>query len=65
MSKSLRKTIMHMSKFKNIYNKTRTNEDWDNYKRQRSFFVNLLCTLKKDYVQKLNKKSLIDLIKKI
>ena len=54
-----------MSKFKNIYNKTRTNEDWDNYKRQRSFFVNLLCTLKKDYVQKLNKKSLIDLIKKI
>ena len=60
MTKSLRKAKMHRSKLKNIYNKTRTNEDWDNYKKQRNFCVNLLCNFEKDYLQKLNIKNLID-----
>ena len=60
MTKSLTKAKMHRSKLKNIYNKTRTNEDWDNYKKQRNFCVNLLCNFKKDYLQKLNIKNLID-----
>ena len=60
MTKSLRKAITHRSKFKNIYNKTKTNEDWDNYKKQRHFCVNLLRNTKKDFFQKLNIKDLTD-----
>ena len=37
MSKALRKAIMHRSKFKNIYNKYRTEDKWANYKKQRNF----------------------------
>ena len=50
---------MHRSKLKNIYNETRANEDWDNYKKQRNFCVNLLQNTKKDYF-KLNIKNLTD-----
>ena len=50
---------MHRSKLKNIYDETRANEDWDNYKKQRNFCVNLLQNTKKDYF-KLNIKSLTD-----
>ena len=39
MSKALRKATMYRSKFKNIYNKKRTNVSWANYKKQR----NVLC----------------------
>ena len=60
MTKSLRKAIMHRSKFKNIYNKTKANEDWENYKKQRNFCVNLLRNTKKDYFQKRNIKDLPD-----
>ena len=59
MTKSLRKAIMHWSQFKNIYNK-KANEDWDKYKIQRNFCVNLLRNTKKDYFQKLNIKDLSD-----
>ena len=60
MTKSLRKAVMHSSNFKNIYNKTRANKDWDNYKKQRNFCVNLLRNTEKDYFQKLNVKDLTD-----
>ena len=60
MTKSLRNAIMHRSKFKNIYNKARSNEDWDNYKNLRNFCVNLLRNTKKDYFQKRNIKDLTD-----
>ena len=49
MKKSLKKAIMHRSKLKNIYNKTKANEDWDNYKNQRNFRVNLLRNTKNNY----------------
>ena len=51
---------MHSSNLKNIYNKTRANKDWDNYKKQRNFCVNLLRNTEKDYFQKLNVKDLTD-----
>ena len=60
MSKALRKAIMHRSKFKNIYNKCRTEDKWANYKKQRNFFVNLLRKTKAEYFQKLNAKDLSD-----
>ena len=58
MTKALRKAIMHRSKLKNIFHKTR--EDWNNCKKQRNFCVNLLCKSKKDYFQKLNIKDMTD-----
>ena len=58
MTKTLRKAIMHRSKFKNIYNKKRTNDNWVNYKKQRNFSVNLLRKTKKDYFQNLNTRDL-------
>ena len=60
MTKSLKKAIMHRSKLKNIHNKTKASEDWDNYKKQRNFYVSLLRNTKKDYFQKLNINDLTD-----
>ena len=33
MTKRLSKAIMHVSKFKNIYNRKRTNDNWTSYKK--------------------------------
>ena len=49
MTKTLRKAIIHRSKFKNIYNKKRANDNWANYEKQRFSCVNLLRKTKKDY----------------
>ena len=54
------KSLMHSSKFKNVHNRTRANEDWDSYKIQRNFCVNLLRNIKKDYFRKLSIKDLTD-----
>ena len=37
MMKTLRKAIMFRSQLKNKFIKSRNNEDWSNYKNQRSF----------------------------
>ena len=60
MSKALRKAIMVRSKLKNKYNKNRTEENWDSYKKQRNFCVNLLRKTKKDYFNDLNIKNITD-----
>ena len=49
MTKTLRKAIVHRSKFKNIYNKKWTNDNWANYKKQRNFCVILLRKTKTGY----------------
>ena len=60
MTKTLKKATMHGSKFKNIYNKKRTNDNWTNYKKQRNLCVNLLRKTKADYFQNLNIRDLSD-----
>ena len=60
MSKELRKAIMVWSKLKKKYNKNRTEENWDNYKKQKNFCVNLLRKIKKDYFNDLNIKNITD-----
>ena len=60
MTKALEKAIMHTSKLKNIFHKARGKENWNNYKKQRNFFINLLCHAKKHYFQKLDIKDLTD-----
>ena len=58
MSKALRKAVMHRPKLKNIYNNSRTEGNWENYKKQRNVCVNLLRKTKTEYFKKLNVKNL-------
>ena len=60
MSKALRKATMVRPKLKNKYNKHRTEENWNSYKKQRNFCVNLLRKTKKDYFNDLNIKNITD-----
>ena len=60
MSKACRKAIIHRLKFKNIYDKYRTEKNWANYKKQRNFFLNFLHKAKTRYFLKLNVKDLSD-----
>ena len=60
MTKTLRKAIMLRSKLKNKHNKTRSTENWDNYKQQRNFCVNLLLNTKRSYFGNLNLKNISD-----
>ena len=60
INKALRKAIMTRSRLKNIYLKTRNNENWDKYKKQRNFCTNLLRKTKNDYFRCLNIKDLND-----
>ena len=47
MTKALRKAIISRSKPKNIYNKKRSYDNWDKYKKQRNFCVKLLRKTKR------------------
>ena len=60
MTKTLKKAIMHRSKFKNIYIKNRTGDNWESYKEQRNFCENLLRKTRNDYFQNLNIRDLSD-----
>ena len=51
---------MHTSKLKNICNSKRTNDDWENYKKQLNFCVNLLRKTKKWIFQNINTRNLKD-----
>ena len=51
---------MVSSKLKNKYNRNRTEENWDSYKKQRNFCINLLRKTKKDYFNYLNIKNITD-----
>ena len=61
MAKQLRNTIMHRSRLKIVFNKSRTPKTWDSYKKQRNFCVNLLRkTKKKEYFENINVKDIHD-----
>ena len=60
MTKSLRKAIMLRSRLKNNFNKQRSDENWDNYKKQRNFCVKLLRHTKEKYFSDVNVKSISD-----
>ena len=49
--KALKKAITHRPKLKNIYNKYRTEDSWANYKKQRTFCVNVLSKTKTEYFE--------------
>ena len=60
MTKSLRKAIMLRSNLKNNFNKQRSDENWDNHRKQRNYCTNLLCQIKEKYFSNINVKSVSD-----
>ena len=60
MMKALRKAIMTHSRLKNIYNKKRSYDNWDKYKKQRNLSVKLLPKTKQDYFNNIDIKSFSD-----
>ena len=51
---------MRRSKLKNDYNKNRSYENWNSYKKQRNFCVKLLRKTKSEYYKNIDIKSLSD-----
>ena len=60
MIKSLRKAIMLRSRLKNNLNRQRSDENWDNYKKERNFSVKLLRQTKEKYFSDIKVKSISD-----
>ena len=60
MTKQLRNAFMWRSRLKNIYNKTRSPENWDNYKKERNFCVDLLRKTKGFHFEQINIKDISD-----
>ena len=60
MTKELRNKIVLRSKLKNIFNKDRTHFNWQKYKHERNFCLNLLRKTKKQYFDKLSVKEVAD-----
>ena len=60
LTKSLKKVIMLRSRLKNNFNKNRSDENWNNYKKQRNFCVKLLRQTKQKYFNDINVKSISD-----
>ena len=60
MTKTLRKAIMHRSRLKNIYVRKRNDKNWENYKKQSNFCVDILRKTKPEYFKNLNFKDLSD-----
>ena len=60
MSKTLRKAIMKRSKLRNTFNKKRSSENWQNYKRQRNICSNILKSTKKTFFEALNINEITD-----
>ena len=60
MTKALRKAIITRCRLKSIYNKKRSYDNWDKYKKQIIFFVKTLRKTKQDYFNKIDIKSVGD-----
>ena len=60
MTKELRKANMKRTRLKNRFNKTRTNENWAAYKRQRNLCVKILRQNKRSYYAQLDPKIVSD-----
>ena len=60
MSKTLRKAIMKLSKLRNTFNKKRSSENWQNYKRQHNICSNILKSTKKTLFAALNINEITD-----
>ena len=60
MTKSLRKMIMNWSRRKNVYFKTKTVENWENYRKLRNACTKSTRKTKKEYFQNLDMNDITD-----
>ena len=60
MTKYLRKAIMLRSRLQNTFNKQSSDENWDNYKKQRDFYIKVLRQTREKYFSDINVKSISD-----
>ena len=60
LKKALRKAVMAHFRLKNIYNKKRSYDNWDKYKKQRNFCVKLLRKTKQNNFNNIDIKSVSD-----
>ena len=60
MNKTLSKAVMQRSKLRNIFLKNRTEENRNNYAKQRNLCVTLLRKSKREFYDNLNGKKLSD-----
>ena len=60
MTKYLRKAIMLRSRLQNTFNKQSSDENWDNYKKQRDFYIKVLRQTREKYFSDINVKSITD-----
>ena len=60
MSKTLRKAIMKRSKLRNTFNKRRSSENWQSYKRQHNICSNILKSTKKTFFETLKINEIAD-----
>ena len=60
MNKTLPKAIMQRSKLRNIFLKNRTEENRNNYAKQRNLYVTILRKSKREFYGNINEKKLCD-----
>ena len=60
MTKYLRKAIMLRYRLQNTFNKQSSDENWDNYKKQRDFYIKVLRQTREKYFSDINVKSISD-----
>ena len=60
MTKYLRKAIMLRSRLQNTFNKQSSDENWDNCKKQRDFYIKVLRQTREKYFSDINVKSISD-----
>ena len=60
ISTTLRKAIMERSKLRNTFNKKRSSENWQDYKRQHNICSNILKSTKKTFFETLNINEITD-----
>ena len=60
MTKTFRKVIMTFSVLQSKYNKQRSYLNWDDYKKQRKFYVKLLRKRKQDFFNDIGINSVSD-----
>ena len=61
MNKELSKAIMHRSKLRNIYNKTKTTQAWEAFKRRRNKCVSIRRKNIRSHFSKVTEKSGTDI----
>ena len=59
MNKELSSAIMHRSKLRNVYNKTKSTEAWEAFKKQRNTCVSIKCKNIRNHFSRLTESNFL------